>query len=329
MKKWTIVGLGLVAQFALASGLLAQGVPAVPAAPAPTKNIFSMLLPSGEQCKKLKECLCNGPMGDMLKSMAKPMAMMSGGLIGGKCGQPGADDIKKLKEEGKPEEGAAAEIKKSEAEAKARREAVRYLGTVDCNYWPDAKAVLINALRNDPNECVRFEAALSLGRGCCCNKEVMKSLKHSANGDDKDGSPAEKSDRVRGAAFEALSVCASIYTEPAPVKGKEGSKEGTKDARNKGVLGVFVSAASAPTSSTAVATPVVTMPKTAATIQPVGYNTQKAPTVDMKRAPSAPAVTPTRGFIVFEETSPRPLPQLQPTGNAPLPSGSAFPSKNR
>ncbi len=271
MKKWKITGLGVLASIAFLPSLWAQvPAPAVPAgapaaAAAPTKNLWSFLLPSSEQCAKCKDHLCNGPLGDVLKGIAKPVSLATGGLIGGKCGVPTAEDLAKLKAAGQEDsaEGAAAAIKKNEAEAQKRREAVRYLGTVDCNYWPEAIVALKTALRSDPSECVRFEAALALGRGCCCKKEIMEALKHSANGDDKDGAPAENSDRVRAAAHNALEHCTAEYTEPAETipekkKLKEVPKEvpktvpttinsqaGMRDSpRGKGVLGIFVAAAS-------------------------------------------------------------------------------------
>ena len=69
--------------------------------------------------------------------------------------------------------GAAAEGKKDAAEAKARQMDVRYLGTLDCRYYPAAAKGLSDALRTDPSECVRFEAAQALSRGCCCNKTTL------------------------------------------------------------------------------------------------------------------------------------------------------------
>ena len=150
MKKWKCTALGVLASVALAPGLYAQ-VPDVPAtAPAtasaiPTKNIWSMFCLTPDQAAKCKDKLCNSPLGQMLTSAAKPVTLMTGGLLFANCGVPTADDLKKL-EEGSAE-GEAAKIKKSEAEAKARRAAMRYLGTVDFIYWPAARScALINGL---------------------------------------------------------------------------------------------------------------------------------------------------------------------------------------
>ena len=41
-------------------------------------------------------------------------------------------------------------IQADEAGAKAHRANVRYLGTVDCRYWPEATEGLINALHHRP-----------------------------------------------------------------------------------------------------------------------------------------------------------------------------------
>ncbi len=160
MKLWILPGLGLVTYLALAPRVHGQ-VPVAPAVgpaavstAAPTKNLWSFLLPSADQKAKCRECLCNSPLGEMLKGAAGPVAGISGGLIPPICGTPAQELANMTEDEKKGAGGTAAAIKKSEAEAKARREAVRYLGTVDCNYFPEAKGVLIKSLRKDPNECV-------------------------------------------------------------------------------------------------------------------------------------------------------------------------------
>jgi hypothetical protein len=256
MNRWNCTGilasaLGLIATVCSpVHGQVADVPAAAPAAP--TKNLWSFFCPTPEQSARCKDKICNSPLGEMLKSAAKPMTLMSGGLLFANCGVPTAADLAKLKAEGKLDsaEGAAAQIKKSEAEARARREAIRYLGTVDCNYWPEAKTALITGLRADPNECVRYEAALALMRGCCCNKLIMTHLKHSANGDDKDGFPAEDSWRVRQAASEALAHCTSVYVEIGDAQEQKKLKEGVPApqaaAHGKGLLGIFSSASIIP-----------------------------------------------------------------------------------
>jgi hypothetical protein len=264
MKKWTLAVLGLLASSVCAPCLCAQvpdiaapPVPGVPVTPvAPARNLFSFFSLTPDQHARCKDQICNSPLGEMLKSAAGPMSMMSGGLLFAKCGVPTKDDLDKMKALGTDEgaEGAAAKIKKSEAEAKARRAAIRYLGTVDCNYWPEAKAALINGLRSDPNECVRYEAALALQRGCCCNEEVMKALKDSASAADDKKNPVECSARVRAAAADALAHCTSIYVKVEPTTTDGGEKKQDKEnvsptmTHGKGIVGI-IAAASAPSGS--------------------------------------------------------------------------------
>jgi len=127
-------------------------------------------------------------------------------------------------------EATAAKIKASEADAKARVAAVEYLGTVDCSRWKEATKALVNALRADTNECVRYAAARVLNSGCCCNKNTIEALKICVAGEDKDGNPPETSFRVKGAAFSALQNCLMRVPEvlpeevkPEPIKRERGS----------------------------------------------------------------------------------------------------------
>ena len=108
-----------------------------------------------------------------------------------------------------PAEITAAKIKIDESQAAARRAAVRYLGTVDCNYYPEAEAGLIAALRADRIEMVRYEAAIALGNGRSLSERMLESLNMTALGVELDGNPAESSERVRGAAQNALQRCSS------------------------------------------------------------------------------------------------------------------------
>jgi hypothetical protein len=112
----------------------------------------------------------------------------------------------------------AAKIKASEADAKARVAAVEYLGTVDCSRWKEATLALIDALRKDPNECVRYAAARALGSGCCCNKDTIAALRASVAGEESEGSPAETSVRVKAAAFNALQNCLAKVPDVLPVE---------------------------------------------------------------------------------------------------------------
>jgi hypothetical protein len=168
---------------------------------------------SCEQHEARKDKCCKTPLGQLLNNALKPATMFSGGIIPPMCPPvPSATDMA-----APGVAGAAAKIQADTADAKARRAAVRYLGTVDCHWWPDAEAALIAALRGDRNECVRFEAALALGRGCCCTKKTMQALTDCVSGSEKDGNPSENSERVRAAAFVALQNCLAAQ-EPAPAE---------------------------------------------------------------------------------------------------------------
>jgi hypothetical protein len=123
---------------------------------------------------------------------------------------------------------AAAKIKASEAGANDPAAAVEYLGRADCSHWPEAGDVLLYSLRADKNESVRFAAAQALGTGCYCGKKTIDALSIAAMGSNRDGNPAEKSERVRLAALASLEKCLTRcgYAIPVPTAApKEGSGE--------------------------------------------------------------------------------------------------------
>lgn len=196
-------GLGGAATSALGAGA------AAPAAAAAPRTLWSFLGLSSGSLGKLRDKLCSCQAGQMLNSlMAGPMGAVTGGLICPLCPpvpSPAAIAAMEKKPNGGAE-AAAAKIKASEADAKARVAAVEYLGTVDCNRFPEARKGLLSALREDPNECVRYAAARAFGNGCCCDQEVIEALKVCVAGEKK-GGPAETSPRVRAAAFAALQNC--------------------------------------------------------------------------------------------------------------------------
>jgi hypothetical protein len=124
-------------------------------------------------------------------------------------------------------QGAAAQIKAEEAQAKAKIAAIEYLASVDCRYYPEAEAGMITGLRAEKNECVRLAAAKALASGCCCSAKVVKALTMTVNCSNKDGFPAEASELVRIYAFVALERCMRKCVEgeaevppeqPPPVK---------------------------------------------------------------------------------------------------------------
>jgi len=234
MKRWKKYAAGLLLVAGVSPQVRAQ-VPAAAAAPAAAPaaaapaaapapaNLFSFICPTPEQKAACKEKICNCALGQMLNSGLKPVGAFSGGIIGPFCPEVKAADLAKPADSA---EGAAARIKADEAAAKARREAVRYLGTVDCNYWPEAQEALAAALRGDRNECVRWEAAYALLRGCCCTKLTIKALVICVGRSDEDGFPRENSERVLATAHAALAHCLACYTEVVPVvEVKDGGKE--------------------------------------------------------------------------------------------------------
>ena len=231
MSQRRIRWLGMIACLALTPAAWAQApaIPGAPAAPAgiaaPTGaappaggggNLWSFFCLTPEQKANCKNCFCNSPLGQMASGFAGPMAAMSGGLMPNWCMQNSlANDLKKPADS---PGGAAAQVKKDEAEAQERA-AVAYLGTVDCERWPEAVEALKNALRKDRSECVRFAAALALRRGCCCNNEIIEALKNCVLGEAKtDPNPVERSERVRNAAAEALSRCVTVQPADRPAE---------------------------------------------------------------------------------------------------------------
>jgi hypothetical protein len=185
----------------------APGAVAVANAPAP-----GFCEKCWQACEDCKRRLCAMPLGGMLNGMTRPLNGLSGGIVPNFCPEtPSKDDLAKP-----GVEGASAQAKKDALEAKARRQAVRYLGTLDCRYYPEAEGALIAALRTDGVECVRWEAAMMLGKGCCCSKKIMEALTISVSSSEKDGNPAERSERVRMAAALALDRCLACYCEPVP-----------------------------------------------------------------------------------------------------------------
>jgi hypothetical protein len=227
MARWKRLCMGMIACAGIANPGWSQApaVPAAPAAPAAAAaapqghTLWSFLGINHEKCEKCKDHFCRSQLGNLVNNAGAGATAITGGIIPPICPPgPSKEDLLKPPTSA---EGAAAAIQKSEAEAKARRAALRYLGTVDCRYWPEAKAALLAGLRTDPNECVRWEAALSLRNGCCCSKEVIEALTICVNGTEKDGNPGEKSERVRCAAMEALSLCLCSYEAPQDPKEPE------------------------------------------------------------------------------------------------------------
>ncbi len=210
-----LLPVGFLALAGLSSPASAQGLPAIPAVPgaapvvaAPAEVGPGILGRVAQRFDAFRRRLALKPIGQLLQNAKKPLAGLTGGLLGNPL--PPTD-----KEAAAPGAGgAAAAGKKDAVEAKKRREDVAYLGTLDCRYYPAASQALADALRTDPSECVRFEAATALSRACCCNNTTLKALMASVSGMEPDGNPAERSARVRCTAAVALERCLSCYTPP-------------------------------------------------------------------------------------------------------------------
>src|SRR5271157_208518 len=225
------------ASTAAASGLGAAGggaaTPAAAPAAAAPQSLFGFFGLSSANIHACITKLCNTQLGQTANSLITgPMGAVSGGFIPPLC--PPAPTPQQIAALDKAAPGGAAataaKIKASEADAKARVAAVEYLGTVDCTRWKEATKALINALRADPNECVRYAAARVLNSGCCCNKDTIEALRICVAGEDKDGNPPETSPRVKAAAFGALQNCLVRVPEvlpeevkPKPIERERGS----------------------------------------------------------------------------------------------------------
>jgi hypothetical protein len=239
-KRGLAVVLCMLMVCAPASAQAIPGAPAAPAAPGAATTgtaAATTAAPAAPQgglagfCDALKKCCedckqkcCASPLGQILNNMTMPLSLATGGLIGPLCPpNPTQSQLQQLlgpDSTASDAEKTAASIKADEAGAAARKAAIRYLGTVDCHYYPEAQDALISGLRGDRNECVRYEAALALSKGCCCTKKTMAALLVVVNGTDSDGHPAETSARVKEMAAQALERCTCVAgasgSEPRP-----------------------------------------------------------------------------------------------------------------
>lgn len=225
--------------------VLAQTEPTV--VPPPTPHASGVIGTSvagvtalGGMLSNCKACLCNSALGRLLNGAMKPIEFVTGGVIPSPCPGPN-QPANKSKNSGAnssasagppgPQQAAEA-IKQDQAQAKTRRDAVRYLATVPCHYYPEAEAALIKALRTDRSECVRWEAAHALAQGCCCSKRTIEALNLAASGSQKDGNPSELSMRVRIEAINALqyslALCGASTRAPQRPETPTGSPETIK-----------------------------------------------------------------------------------------------------
>ena len=171
--------------------------------PGGMNTIWARLGISQEQREFCRRKICRTPAGQLMGRLMAPVSALSGGVIPPFC--PTVPSVAELLDPGAV--GAASKAKLDRAGAEERMKAVKYLGTLDCHYWPEAEEALIAALRADRNECVRYEAAVALSKGCCCTCKVIVALSHVVSCSDADGHPYEKSARVRAVAAHALDRC--------------------------------------------------------------------------------------------------------------------------
>ncbi|HBJ33386.1 MAG TPA: hypothetical protein DDZ51_01215 [Planctomycetaceae bacterium] len=137
----------------------------------------------------------------MAANMRKPLSAVTGGLVA-------AEKVPHADEQAQPgPEGTAAQLKAVNLQAPKRRTAVAELRAVDVRYHPEAEGVLIAALRADPSECVRYEAALTIETLPACTEKIARALRTSIDSSSADGNPAELSLRVRKQAATTLAKC--------------------------------------------------------------------------------------------------------------------------
>jgi len=185
-----------------------EAIAAGPAAPVAQPSFFGGI---GKGLTACQVCWRKSPVRQLLKNSLSPLSVATGGMIGGGHHGTGTAVPPQAPPAAPPPPPpavkAAAKIKAEAKTLAARREAVRYLGTLDCHWYPEAEAGLIAALRADRSECIRLEAAVALQQRCCCTKKTMAALQVAASGSNRDGNPGERCPRVRWAALEALQSC--------------------------------------------------------------------------------------------------------------------------
>jgi hypothetical protein len=151
-------------------------------------------------------------LGHVAQTMLTPIRAAVGHRMLSRCDEARTEeDVTRMIADGaySPAEITAAKIKIDEAQASARRAAVRYLATIDCHYCPEAESGLIAAMRADRVEMVRYEAALALGNCRELTEKMLEALNMTALGLELDGNPVESSERVRSAAWNSLHRCSS------------------------------------------------------------------------------------------------------------------------
>src|SRR5262249_61901957 len=176
---------------------------AVPAAAAAPRTLWSFLGISQANCAACRQRICASQMGMLLHNGMRRFGALTGGLLPQICPDtPTASDLASDLAAGGPQ-GVASQIKAAEAQAKAKIAALEYLATVDCSVWPEAEKAMIDSLRSDRTECVRYAAARALATGCCCTEKTAAALTNVIEGSTEDGGLLDRSERVKAAAVQA------------------------------------------------------------------------------------------------------------------------------
>lgn len=203
------------------------------AAPGPRVGLFGRIRKTPEQRAQCWADFAKSPLGQMVNNLLKPLAGLTGGLL-----KPvGANDPAKKKLPADSAGGTAAKIAADAEAAKAKIADLEFLAKQDCRRYPEAEAAILNALRAEKIECVRWAAAKALLTGCCCTPKVIKTLTVVVTMSDKDGNLAEDSERVRLTALMALQKCLNTCQpakaeeppeKPAPKEKAEGEVAAVK-----------------------------------------------------------------------------------------------------
>lgn len=154
-------------------------------------------------CEKIKA----SPIGAMIRELRKPLSSITGGLVPA-TSAPGA---KEMAAPGPA--GTAAQIQALKLDGPKRAAAIAELKGLDIRYHPEVTQTLIAALRADPSECVRLEAARTIATLRTCTKPLTEALRICVEGTEKDGNPAELSPTVQRQAAIALNCCLSCLAE--------------------------------------------------------------------------------------------------------------------
>ena len=154
-------------------------------------------------CLKFKQ----SPLGGLLAEMRKPLSTITGGIVP-PTATPSAAEVAAA-----GPQGTAAQIQAIKVDAPKRVAAVQQLQGIDVRYHPEAAQTLIAALRADPSDCVRLEAARTMATLRVCTKPIAEALRVSVEGTETDGNPAELSPAVKRQAAFALSCCLNCLSD--------------------------------------------------------------------------------------------------------------------